>query len=208
MPTVPIYNRTGKSVGDLPLADDVFGVPVKKQLVHRVVTAYLANQRAGTAATKTRAEVRGGGRKPWRQKGTGRARHGSIRSPIWRGGGVTFGPQPRKYTQTLSKKLKRLAMKMVLSDKVAGQAFTALESLTMKAPKTKEFVGVLKALKLGRSVLLVTKDAEDAVYRSAANVPGVTVLPTGNLTLYAVVRHENLVMTKDAVAAVEEALKS
>lgn len=204
MPKVAIYNIKGEQVGDLELADGVFGVEVNKAVMHQAVLAYLANQRSGTASTKTRTEVSGGGRKPWRQKGTGRARHGSIRSPIWKGGGVVFGPHPRSYRMEMPKKMKRLAIKSALSSKVKDGELIVLDSLQMDAPKTREMVQILTNLKTGRRVLIVLETPSENVIKSARNIPGVKTVNANQLNVYDILNNDNLVITRDAVAKVEE----
>lgn len=204
MPKVAIYNINGEQVGDLELADGIFGVEVNKAVMHQAVLAYLANKRAGTASTKTRTEVRGGGRKPWRQKGTGRARHGSIRSPLWTGGGIIFGPHPRSYRMDMPKKMKRLAIKSALSSKVNDGELIVLDNLQMDAPKTREMVRVLTNLKAGRRVLIVLESPSENVIKSARNIPGVKTVNANQLNVYDILNNDNLVITRDAVARVEE----
>ncbi|ADG81183.1 50S ribosomal protein L4 [Thermincola ferriacetica] len=205
MPKVALYNIKGEQVGEIELKDEVFGIEPNEGLVHDVVVMQLANRRVGTASTKTRAEVSGGGRKPWRQKGTGRARHGSIRSPIWRGGGITFGPKPRSFNYTMPKKARRLALKSVLSSKVSDGNIIVLDTLEMAQPKTKEMAEILNRLKAKKAVV-VTADVDQNVIKSARNIPGVTPLTASGLNVYDLVNHEKLVITKDAVAKVEEVL--
>jgi large subunit ribosomal protein L4 len=204
MPTVALYNAQGEQVGEIALADSVFGVKVNEAVMHQAVLAYLANRRLGTADTKTRTEVRGGGRKPWRQKGTGRARHGSIRSPIWKGGGVVFGPHPRSYRVELPRKVRRLALKSALTSKVNAGALIVLDRLEMNQPKTKEMVRVLGNLKAGRKVLIVTESPQENVIRSARNIPGVRTTNAGQLNVYDILNNDNLIITRDAVVRVEE----
>lgn len=206
MPKVAVYNIKGEQVGEMDLKDEVFGVEVRKDILHAAVVAHLAAARRGTASTKTRGEVSGGGRKPWRQKGTGRARHGSIRSPIWRGGGVVFGPKPRSYEIKLPKKMRRLAMKSALSAKVERGDMIVLDELTMAQPKTKEMVNILKNLKVDRKALVVTADKDEIVFKSARNIPGVKPVEAAGLNVYDLLAHDKLVITKDAVARVEEVL--
>jgi large subunit ribosomal protein L4 len=205
MPKVALYNTAGEQVGDIELSDAVFGVDVNEAAMHQAVLAYLSNQRLGTAKVKTRTEVRGGGRKPWRQKGTGRARHGSIRSPIWRGGGIVFGPDgQRNYKQVMPKKLKRLAMKSALTVKVNSGSLIVLDELTMDAPKTKEIATMLGNLKTGRKVLIVTGTTQINVVKSARNIPGIKTTNAGQLNVYDILNTDNLVITRDAVTQVEE----
>jgi large subunit ribosomal protein L4 len=204
MPKVALYNVKGEEVGEVELKDSIFNVPVRSDILHQVVTMQLANKRQGTASTKTRAEVRGGGRKPWRQKGTGRARHGSIRSPIWTGGGIVFGPKPRSYNYTLPKKVKRLAMKCALSYKVADNDVLILDQLELEMPKTKEMVNILNNLKIDKKALIVTLDKDDNVEKSTRNIPGVKATMVGNLNVYDILKHDKLVLTKEALERVEE----
>ncbi|MBS3947301.1 MAG: 50S ribosomal protein L4 [Dethiobacter sp.] len=204
MPKVALYSTTGEQVGEMLLADSVFAVEVNEAAMHQAVLTYLANRRLGTAATKTRTEVRGGGRKPWKQKGTGRARHGSIRSPIWKGGGVVFGPHPRSYRMSLPKKVRRLALKSALTCKINSGELIVLDSLAMEAPKTREMAGVFKNLKTGRKVLLVLDTPQENIIKSVRNIPGVKTLNAWQLNVYDILNSENMVLTKDAVARVEE----
>ncbi len=206
MPKVAVYNKEGATVGEITLSDAVFGAEVNPGLLHEAVQMYLANQRQGTHDTKTRAEVAGGGRKPWRQKGTGRARQGSIRAPHWRHGGVVFGPHPRDYGWTMPKKARRAALRQALSSKVANGELIVLDSFDLEAPKTKEVAALLKALGATRKPFLVTADYNVNVYKSARNIPGVNVNEVRNLNVYEVLNSEKLILTKDAVAKVEEVL--
>ncbi|SFG94906.1 large subunit ribosomal protein L4 [Desulfotomaculum arcticum] len=204
MPRVAIYNINGDQVGEIDLKDEVFGVPVHQQALHDAVTMQLAGRRRGTHDTKTRAEVSGGGRKPWRQKGTGRARHGSIRSPIWRGGGIVFGPHPRDYSFRIPRKVRRLAMKSALSSKVDNGSIIVLDELTINVPKTKEMVKILQNLKVDKKALVVTAEKAEAVFKSARNIPGIKPLSVPGLNVYDLLAHNTLVITKDAVTKVEE----
>lgn len=204
MPKVAIYNIKGEEVGEVELTDSIFNVPVRADILHQVITMQRANKRRGTASTKTRAEVRGGGRKPWRQKGTGRARHGSIRSPLWTGGGVVFGPKPRSYKYTLPKKVRRLALKSALSSKVVGSDLLILDQLTIEMPKTKEMIGILNNLNIEKKALIVTLNRDDNIEKSARNIPGITTTIVGNLNVYDILRHDKLVLTKEALDKVEE----
>lgn len=207
MPKVAVYNAKGEQVGDIELKDEIFGVEVNEALVHQAVVRYLANQRQGTVATKTRGQVSGGGRKPWRQKGTGRARHGSIRSPIWVGGGTTFGPQPRDYRQAMPKKARRAALRSALSSKVAAGELLVLDELKLEQPKTREVVNVLANLKANdASALFVTGDLDRNVVLSARNIPGVGTRRAGDLNVYDVVAHGRVIATRDAIAKIEEVL--
>jgi large subunit ribosomal protein L4 len=204
MPTVEVYNVQGEQVGELELSPEIFEAEVNEKLLFDVVQMLLAARRRGTASTKTRAEVRGGGRKPWRQKGTGRARHGSIRSPIWTGGGITFGPSPRKYRYLLPKKMRRAALRSALTSRLADKGITVLNELKLTAPKTKEIVQILNNLGLGGSVLLVTGEADSNIYKSARNIPGVDTAVAGMLNVLDILNHDALLLTKDAVARIEE----
>ena len=206
MPKVAVYNMQGNTVGELELNDEIFAAPVNTGLMHQAVVMYLANQRRGTAATKTRAAVSGGGRKPWRQKGTGRARHGSIRSPIWVGGGVTFGPQPRAYRLAMPKKARRQALKSALSSKVAAGSLIVVDELKFDEPKTRRMVEVLNNLQVQGKALVVTVSDGGNVVLSARNIPGVNTIRAQDLNVYAVLNSEQLIMTKEAVEVVEEVL--
>lgn len=207
MPKLPVYNSAGQQVGEVELSDAVFDAPANPGLMHRAVVMYLGNQRTGTAATKTRAMVRGGGRKPWRQKGLGRARHGSIRSPIWRGGGVTFGPQPRSYRKKMPKKARRGALRSALSQRAREGSLIIVEDLSLERPSTKAVVELLASLNVqGSKALLVAPEHDVQLYKAARNVPGTAVMAARDLNTYAVLRHSPVVMAKDAVPAVEEVL--
>jgi large subunit ribosomal protein L4 len=206
MPKVALYNQNGQNFGEIELNDAVFGIEPNKHVLFEAVVMQRAAMRQGTSKVKTRSEVRGGGRKPWRQKGTGRARQGSIRSPQWRGGGTVFGPIPRSYSYKMPKKVRRLAIKSALSSKVQENNILVLEALAFEAPKTKEMVAVLKNLSVDRKALIVTGDVNDAVALSARNIPGVTVVPATGLSVLDVLNHDKLVITKDAVEKVEEVL--
>ncbi|MFD1778878.1 MULTISPECIES: 50S ribosomal protein L4 [Fredinandcohnia] len=206
MPKVSLYNQSGSAVGEIELNDSVFGVEPNKQVLFDAVIMQRASLRQGTHKTKIRSEVAGGGRKPWRQKGTGRARQGSIRSPQWRGGGTVFGPTPRSYSYKLPKKVRRLAIKSALSTKVLEENILVLENLVLETPKTKEMVAVLKGLNVDRKALIVTADANEAVELSARNIPGVTVVVANGVNVLDVLNHDKLVITKAAVEKVEEVL--
>jgi large subunit ribosomal protein L4 len=205
MPTVDIYNIAKEKVGELDLKDEIFGVEVKGHVLHEVVTWQRACRRSGTACTKTRGEVRGGGRKPWRQKGTGRARVGSSRSPIWRGGGTTFGPRPRSYAYALPKQVRRLALKMALSSKLASGQLVVLEDYPFNAPKTKEFVQVMKKFDLEKALFIIPEGHKN-LELSARNVPYAQVLLTAGLNVYDILRYDHLVLLSPAVAAIEARL--
>lgn len=206
MPRVSLYNTSGEQVGEIDLSDSVFGIPVHQSVMHDAVVAYLANQRQGTHDTKTRGEVSGGGRKPWRQKGTGRARHGSIRSPIWRGGGIVFGPHPRDYSIRLPRKVRRLAVRSALSSKVESGNIVVLDELKLDRPKTKDMVRILENLKVNNKALVVTAGIDQNVIRSARNIPGIKSTTAGFLNAYDILAHQTLVITRDAVNQVEEVL--
>ena len=203
MPSVKVYDISGKEVGKMDLADTVFAVPYNEPLIHQAVVTNLCNLRQGTKSTLTRAEVRGGGAKPWRQKGTGRARQGSIRSPQWTKGGVVFAPKPRDFSKKMNKTARRLALKSALSYKVGAGEFIVLDELKLAAPKTKEMVQVLKNFNLGKQVLLVAKD-NDEVLRAARNIPTLTVVSPELLSVYEVVKSAKILATKDAIAKLEE----
>lgn len=203
MPTVALYNINGEQVGELALSEDVFGVEVHKTVLHDAVLMQLAGRRQGTHNTKTRAEVSGGGRKPWRQKGTGRARHGTTRSPIWRSGGIVFGPHPRDYQYSLPKKVRRLALKSALSAKVNSGDILVLDQLKLEEPKTKDMVRILNNLKVN-GALLVTADIDQMIEKSARNIPNVKPLHATGINVYDLLAHNKLVITKEAVARVEE----
>ncbi|MGI6697880.1 MAG: 50S ribosomal protein L4 [Clostridia bacterium] len=204
MPKVAVYNTEGKQVGEIDLKDEIFGAEVNQPLLHQAVQVYLANQRQGTHSAKTRAEVRGGGRKPWRQKGTGRARHGSIRSPQWTGGGVVFAPKPRDYSQKLSKKMRRQAMLSALSSKAANNEIMVLDSLVMDRPKTAFISAMLKNLNIDKKALIVVKGGDEVVARSARNIPGVKTTFAGSLNVYDILKYDTFLITRDAVQEVEE----
>ncbi|HHV78059.1 MAG TPA: 50S ribosomal protein L4 [Firmicutes bacterium] len=207
MPRVAVYDMDGNVVEEMDLSQEVFGVEADTGLLHQVVRMYLANQRQGTADTKTRSEVSGGGRKPWRQKGTGRARQGSIRSPLWRHGGIVFGPHPRDYSFRIPKKAVRVALRGALSAKVRDGEFKVLRDLSLAEPKTKLMYGVLQKLKLGDKALIVTALPDRTVWLGARNIPGVTVVDAGSLNTLDVLKHSYVVATKEAVKKIEEALK-
>lgn len=205
MPTVDVYNIQKEKVGQVDLREDIFGVPVKGHVLHEVVTWQRACRRAGCASTKTRGEARGGGAKPWRQKGTGRARVGSRRSPLWRGGGITFGPKPRSYAYALPKKVRRLALKMALSSKLANGQLVVLDSYPHTTPKTKDFVKLLKTFEINKA-LVITPQEHQALELSARNVPYVQVmLPTG-LNVYDILKYDHLVLLIPALPQIEARL--
>ncbi|NLY45238.1 MAG: 50S ribosomal protein L4 [Tissierella sp.] len=204
MPKVNVYNMLGEQVGEIELNDQIFGVEVNQHVVYEVVKNQLANKRQGTQSTKTRAEVRGGGRKPWRQKGTGRARIGSIRAPHWTGGGVTFAPKPRDYSYKVPKKVKRLAMKSALTSKVENGEIIVIDELNFDAPKTKEMVNLLNKLNADKKALIVTADKNENVVRSANNIATVQTTVVNNLNVYDILKYNSFIITKDAVRKVEE----
>jgi large subunit ribosomal protein L4 len=204
MPKVAMYDMHGAQVGEIDLSDSVFGIKPNEAVMFDFVKMQLANKRVGTASTKTRAEVRGGGKKPWRQKGTGRARAGSSRNPVWKGGGIVFGPKPRDYSYKLPKKVRRLAMKSALSSKVIDNNIIIVDQLDFAEPKTKLMVQTLQALNVGKKTLLVTANKDGNVIKSARNIPGVKPLGADSINVYDVLKHETLLMTRDAVARVEE----
>ena len=204
MANVAVYDIANNQVGDIELNDSVFGVEMNEGLVHQAVVMQLAAQRLGTHATKTRGLVRGGGRKPWKQKGTGRARSGSTRSPIWVGGGTVFGPHPRSYAFTMPRKQRRLALKCALSDKVKSGDLIVLDSLDFDAPKTKQVVKLLADFSVADKALFITAEETENVWRSARNIPGVKAIHSLGLNVYDILNHGKLFITKDAVARIEE----
>lgn len=206
MPKVAVYNIEGQQVGDMELSDAVFAAPVNEALLHEAVVMYRANQRQGTSDTKTRAEVAGGTKKPWRQKGTGRARVGNNRSPIWRHGGITFGPHQRDYSWAMPKKSRHAALRSALSAKVRDGEVVIIDQFAISEPKTKVVADALKKLNAPKGALIVSADFDTNVYRSARNIPGVAATAARNINVYDVLSHDRVVMTKDAVAKVEEVL--
>ncbi|NJB69495.1 large subunit ribosomal protein L4 [Desulfobaculum xiamenense] len=206
MAVLKIYDQEKKEVGELSLAPEVFEVPVRPEILNLVVRAQRASQRAGTHLVKNRALCSGGGVKPWRQKGTGRARAGSLRSPLWKGGGTVFGPQPRSYEFKVNKKVRRLALRMALSSRVAEDGMLVLKGFELKEAKTKEFAQIMKNLGL-KKALIVTSDEDKILSLSARNIPGITILQQDQLNVYDVLRHHQLIMLADAAKAVEERLK-
>ena len=203
MPKTTLYNIKAEKVGEIELNDLIFGIEANEEAMHTMVVNYLANQRQGTQSTKTRTEVRGGGRKPWRQKGTGRARQGSIRAPQWTGGGVALGPKPRSYRFTVNKKLRRLAFKSALSTKVAENEIIVIDELKLDSFKTKEMAAILKAFEADNA-LVVTAGKNENVVRSAANIPGIKTSMAENLNVYDVLKYNKFIVTKDAVSKIEE----
>lgn len=207
MPTVDLYNINRDVVGQLELRDDIFGVTVKPHVLHEVVVYQLAKRRAGTVMTKGRSDVRGGGKKPWRQKGTGRARAGTSRSPIWRGGGVIHGPKPRTYDLRVPKKVRRLALKMALSQKLIDSEFMVLDRLDLERIKTKDFASILTRFDLEKT-LVVIPEADERVEKSARNIPNVKVLRFEGLNVYDLLKYHHLLLTRESVGKIEEALGS
>lgn len=207
MARVSVYNMGGDPVGEVELRDDIFGVAANPAVLHEAVVMHLANRRRGTHDTKTRAEVSGGGRKPWRQKGTGRARHGSIRSPIWRGGGIVFGPHPRDYGYRLPKKVRRLALKFALSEKVRAGELVVIDTFALPAPKTKEALRFLARFEASGGALLVGAAPSREMKLAVANIAGVKFVPVTNLNVYDILRYPKLIVTREALARIEEALK-
>ena len=204
MPTAVLYNMQGKKVGDVELSAALFGAEVNKAVLHETVVNYLANQRQGTQSTKTRTEVAGGGAKPFRQKGTGRARQGSTRAPQWIKGGVALGPKPRDYSYSINKKVKKLAMVSALSAKAADECVMVIDNLTMDEIKTKAIADMLKAMGVESKALIVTNEMEKNVYLSARNIEGVKASYVGMLNVYDVLAHDKFIVAKDAIAKLEE----
>lgn len=206
MPKVALFNTSGSQVGEFELSEQVFGITPNEHVVKQAVVMQQASLRQGTHKVKNRSEVSGGGAKPWRQKGTGRARHGSIRSPIWRGGGVTFGPTPRSYAYKLPKKVRRLAIKSILSAKVNDNELVLLEALNLDKPATKEFANILKNLEATRKALVVSADYDENISLSSRNIPGVKFIAADGINVLDVISHDKLIMTKDAAEKVQEVL--
>ncbi len=206
MATVAVYNMEGAKTGTMEVSDAVFAAEVNKAVLHSVVVNYLANQRQGTQNTKTRTEVAGGGIKPWRQKGTGRARQGSIRAPQWTGGGVALGPKPRDYRYNLNKKVKKVALRSALSAKYEAYEIFVIDEFKLDEIKTASIVKLLKGLEINTKALLVTAECDEKVYKSARNIKGVTPTYAGVLNTYEILKHDKLVIAKDAVAKLEEVL--
>lgn len=204
MAKISVFDMAGKAVSETELADAVFGITPNEAVMHAMVVNYLANQRQGTQSTLTRTEVRGGGRKPWRQKGTGHARQGSIRAPQWTHGGVALGPKPRDYSYTLNKKVRRLAMKSALSTKVIDNNLIVLDALTLDSYKTKTIVEMLKALGVEGKALIVTAEADTKVIKSAANIPGVKTAAVNTLNVYDILNYDKFIVVKNAVGKIEE----
>lgn len=204
MPKVNVYNMQGELVEEMELSEEIFGVEINEHVVYEVVKNQLANRRQGTQSAKTRAEVRGGGRKPWRQKGTGRARQGSIRSPQWKGGGVVFAPKPRDYSYSVPKKVRRLALKSVLTDKLQNNEMIVVDQLSFDAPKTKEMKKVLANLKADKKALIVMAEKDANVIRSANNIPNIATTLVNTINVYDILKYNSFIITKEAVKRVEE----
>ncbi|CQR71611.1 50S ribosomal protein L4 [Sporomusa ovata DSM 2662] len=206
MPKVAVYDMTGAKTGEMELNDSVFGVEINEAVVHQAVVMQLASQRQGNHATKTRSMVRGGGRKPWKQKGTGRARSGSIRSPLWVGGGVAFGPHPRSYKFSMPRKARRLAIKSALTAKVNDGELMVVESINFAEPKTKDVVNFLGNFEAPAKALIITADNDENVAKSSRNIPGVKSIGTIGLNVFDLLHHDKVLVTKEAVAKIEEVL--
>jgi large subunit ribosomal protein L4 len=205
MPTVDVFNLNHEVTGQLELSDSIFGVPVKTHVLHEVVLYQLAKRRAGTAKTKGRSEISGGGKKPWKQKGTGRARAGTSRSPIWRGGGTIHGPQPRDYDMRIPKKVRRLALKMALSQKVIDAEFKVVDQFKLDRIKTKDFVDLLTRFELSKT-LVVLPERDEAIEKSARNIPNVKVLRSEGLNVYDLLDYHAVILSRDCISKIEEAL--
>lgn len=205
MPSIKVLDMTGKEVSNIELSDAIFGITPNEAAMHTMVVNYLANQRQGTQSTLTRTEVAGGGRKPWRQKGTGHARQGSIRAPQWRHGGVALGPKPRSYRFTVNKKVKRLAMKSALSTKVLDNNMIVLDSIVLEDYKTKSVIAMLKAIAVeGQKALIVMPEADSKIIKSASNIPGVKTALVNTINVYDILNYDKFIVVKDAVAKIEE----
>ena len=205
MPSIKVLDMTGKEVSNIELSDAIFGITPNESAMHTMVVNYLANQRQGTQSTLTRTEVRGGGRKPWRQKGTGHARQGSIRAPQWTHGGIALGPKPRSYRFTVNKKLKRLAMKSALSTKVLDDNMIVIDEIKMNEYKTKTIVAMLKAIEAeGSKALIVMPEVDNCLIKSAANIPGVKTALVNTINVYDILNYDKFIVVKDAVAKIEE----
>ena len=203
MPTVGLFNKEANKVGDIELNENIFAVEVNESAMHQVVVALLANKRQGTQSAKTRAEVRGGGIKPWRQKGTGRARQGSIRAPQWIKGGIVFAPKPSDYRMSIPKSMKRVAMKSALTSKVQAGEFVVVDNLDFEAIKTKQVAAMINAFE-AKKALIITAESNEIVYKSARNIEGVNVIPANNINVYDLLKSGKVIITKDAVSKIEE----
>ncbi|RCW49317.1 MULTISPECIES: 50S ribosomal protein L4 [unclassified Halanaerobium] len=207
MPQVAKFDQTGKEIDKVSLKESVFNEKINKHVVHQVINAQLASRRSGNASTKTRGKVRGGGRKPWRQKGTGRARHGSIRSPLWVGGGITFGPTPRNYDKKLTKKMRRLALKSILTDKLNREEIMLVDEIKIDKPKTKAVVEILNNFNLiDKKVVIVMPEKDKNLYLSARNIPNVKTLLAGSVNAYDLLDNEMIIFVEEAVKMIEEVL--
>lgn len=203
---VPVHNMAGDKVGEIELRDDIFAAPINKTVMHQALVRQLANARRGTHKVKQRSEVAGGGRKPWRQKGTGRARQGSTRSPQWRGGGIVFGPTPRSYEQKMPRKMRRVAMRSALSAKAGNEQIVVVQELTLAQPKTKEMVGILRNLKVEKSALILLPERNANVELSARNLPDVKALQAGYMNMRDLLGYGTLILTTDAINEIERIL--
>ena len=204
MPNVKVFNMAGQEVGTMVLADSVFGAEINAAVLHAAVRAYLLNQRQGTQSTLTRTEVSGGGRKPWRQKGTGRARQGSTRSPQWTHGGIALGPKPRTYRVSINKKLKKVALFSALTSKVVANELIVVDNIALDSYKTKSMVNFLKALGADGKAMIVLNGADEFVVGSAANIPGVFTAPVNTINVYDILKYDKMIIAKDALAKLEE----
>jgi large subunit ribosomal protein L4 len=204
MPKLNVINVSGENVGEIELSESIFGIEVNQSVLHETIKNYLANQRQGTHSAKTRSEVRGGGKKPFRQKGTGRARQGTIRAPHFVGGGVAFAKKPRDYSYKLPRKVKRLAMKSALSSKVLNNEMIVLDQLAMDAPKTKNMMNILGSVKAEKKALILMSEKDENVIKSASNLPGVETALVSTMNVYQILNHTSLIMTKAAVEKIEE----
>ncbi len=204
MPNITVFDMAGKNVGEVTLSDAIFGITPNQPVMHAAVVNYLANQRQGTQSTLTRTEVSGGGRKPWRQKGTGHARQGSIRAPQWRHGGIALGPKPRDYSYSLNKKVKRLAMKSALSSKVLANSMIVVDKIEVAEFKTKAVVNMLSALGAAKKALIVLPEVDEKLIKSAGNIPGVKTTLVNTLSVYDILNYDSFIVSKDAVAKIEE----
>ena len=203
---LPVRNIKGENIGEVSLRDDIFNTKVNKYLVHQAVKRYLANRRRGTASTKNRSDVRGGGAKPWKQKGTGRARAGTNSSPIWVGGGIVFGPTPRDYSFSLPKKMKVAALKSVLLDKLENKEIIIIDKLSLEENKTSKMVEILKNLQASKKPLIITEKEDSAIALSVRNIKGAQVLPASKINTYDLINHEKIIITKKALKRIEEVL--
>lgn len=204
MPNAKVYNMSGEFIEEIALDENIFGIEPNESVVHAVVVNQLANKRQGTQSAKTKHEVSGGGKKPYRQKGTGRARQGSTRSAQWIKGGIIFAPKPRSYRYTLNKKVRRLALKSTLSSKAAAEEILVLDTLTLDEIKTKKIAGMLKALQIDTTALIVTAESDEKIVKSAGNIAGIETASVGTINVYDILRHNKFIITKDALAKVSE----